>query len=260
MLAGGELWTNTFPDGLTATLQVGSDETRETTFADGTSISLELGPEPRFGMQSPVPVSMTVATGGHTMEVTTERTVTQTDPSDPLTVQTQTDQVTVNGRTHATTIDVTTSPATMTQATHAGRTSVTELDAEGRPTKVTVQSGSIALYPTELSYYDSGVHKGLLHTITQGAAADERAYELVYDSEGNLASISAPLGKTVTFGHDAIGRVKSKTFPDGERVVPTSPAASMMCTSFPSPRASRASKALASPGLSTVSASSRPTS
>jgi RHS repeat-associated protein len=143
--------------------------------------------------------------------------VTQTDPNNPLSLTKQQDKVTVNGKLFTTTFDKTVSPPTVTRSTAAGRSTVTQLDAKGRPTQITVQS-TLGLQPVHFAYYGSGPHAGKLQSIVQGAGSTERRYALSYDSSGNLASIAAPLGKTVSYGYDSVGRVTAKVLPDGSRV------------------------------------------
>ena len=126
---------------------------------------------------------------------------------------TEEETVTVNGRSFVTTFDSSQSEVVATSA--EGRTTVTELNDTGRPTQVSMTGH----YPINFTYYSGlGPHWNRLHTISQGEGGEERTYVLSYDDEGNLASIAAPLGKTVSFTHDASGRVTSKTFPDGEKV------------------------------------------
>ena len=179
--AGGERWTNTFPDGTSTTLDLNTNESRLLTLADGSTLATSREPDPRFGMLAPVPKSVSLHTDAKTLSITGSRTVTQTDPTNPFSLTTQQEKVTVNGRLFTTTFDKTVSPPKVTRTTAAGRSSVTELDAKGRPTKLTVQN-TLGLLPVTLSYYSSGPHLGRLQSIVQGTGADERRYELAYDA------------------------------------------------------------------------------
>ena len=126
----------------------------------------------------------------------------------------------INGRTFTEAIDRTTSPATITKTTAAGRKSVTELDADGRPIKVTVGdpvNDPIKLFPTEYSYYDTGLHKGRLYTVTQGTGSDARVSTLFYNDQGHLDSIQDPMSRWVELGYEN-DRLKTKTLPDGNIV------------------------------------------
>ena len=176
-------------------------------------------PDPRFGMLAPIPTEVSIETGGKTLVTSAERTVTLTNPDDPTTVETLTDTVTLNGRVFETLFDATGAVPTLTRTTNAGRVTTTELDTEGRPTRVEVV-GSLGLAPTTMTYYDASTPelKGLLRTMTQGSGTEARAYEFFYDAAGNLESVQAPLTNVVSFTYDGATRVTGKTFPDGEEV------------------------------------------
>ena len=51
---------DTAPDGTQTELLLGADASRRTTTPDGTVTTLIPGPEPRFGMQAPIPSALTV--------------------------------------------------------------------------------------------------------------------------------------------------------------------------------------------------------
>ena len=61
---GDKQMTNTFPDGTQTTSLSKTDGTQTTTTSDGTVTTVQQGPDPRFGMQSPNLKSMTVQTPG----------------------------------------------------------------------------------------------------------------------------------------------------------------------------------------------------
>ncbi|MBI4704111.1 MAG: hypothetical protein HY744_23630, partial [Deltaproteobacteria bacterium] len=200
------------PDGLSAVASFSKEATAATALPDGTTIDLAEGPDPRFGMSSPLPKTVTLKTGGKTFKIATEQTATLADPLDKLSLKTLTEKATVNGRVFTATFDGTGFAPKITRTTPAGRKTVTEVDAVGRPTKIQVAS----LVPTELAYYglfDPPLLKGLLKSTSQGA----RKYEYFYDDYGNLQTVKGPLGKVVHLAHDAAGRVTEKTFPDGSR-------------------------------------------
>ena len=70
-----------------------------TTLPDGTITSSTMGPDPRWGLQAPVPLSGTVTLGTLTMVTSGSRTDTLGDPFNPFSLISQTDTATVNGRT-----------------------------------------------------------------------------------------------------------------------------------------------------------------
>ncbi|MBI4700819.1 MAG: hypothetical protein HY744_06595 [Deltaproteobacteria bacterium] len=218
------LLANTFPDGLKATSTVQASGNRATTLPDGTEVSPSYSPDPRFSTAAPLP-SLAVKTGGKSLTVTTQRAAELLVPENPLSIKSLTDAVAINGRSFTTTyLPAATNNLPYDQVvrtTPAGRKSITEIDAKGRPIKVTVPS-ALGLVPTEFFYYDPQLDPsqpgGKLRAIRQVAGVEERLYQLVYDPQGNLASIEAPLGKSVGFQYDPVGRVTAKVMPDGSKV------------------------------------------
>src|SRR5262249_39934567 len=98
---GDKRRVNIFPNGLQEERGIGTNGSRTTTLPDGTVQSLILGPDPRFGMQSPLPTQIQVRTpSGLVSTLTESRTVTLSDPLDPLALLTQTDILTLNNRTY----------------------------------------------------------------------------------------------------------------------------------------------------------------
>jgi YD repeat-containing protein len=96
---GGMTRTDTQPDTTVTTRAIGTDGSTKTTLADGTLINSLDGPDPRFTMLAPIPKSIATTTGGLTSTLTTARSVTLSDPNNPLSLTALTDTVTLNGRT-----------------------------------------------------------------------------------------------------------------------------------------------------------------
>ena len=94
---------------------IGTDGSRKTTLADGTDHLLE-GPDPRFSMQAPLPKSLTTTTGGLTSTLTTQRSVNLANPTDPLSLTSQSDTVQLNGRTFTSVYNAATKTTTNTSA------------------------------------------------------------------------------------------------------------------------------------------------
>lgn len=133
--------------------------------------------------------------------MTTSRSVTLADPFDPLSLQTLTDTVAMNGRTSIAQFDVATRTWTRTSA--AGRISTTVLDAAGR----VVRSAVPLVLPVEMTY-DS---HGRISSTAQGT----RSHSFAYDAAtGYLSGVTDPLSQTVLFQRDAVGRVTRQTLPD----------------------------------------------
>ncbi|MGH7164136.1 MAG: RHS repeat-associated core domain-containing protein [Nitrospiraceae bacterium] len=149
--------------------------------------------------------SLTVQTpGGLTSSLTTTRVVSLSNPTDPLSLATQTDTLVTNGRTYTSTY--TQATRLLSTTTPAGRTSTVALDAKGRVAAEQVTGLEAVSYS-----YDA---VGRLSTITQGTGVDARTSTLSYNSKNELVSIMDPVGRTVGFAYDLAGRVTTQTLPD----------------------------------------------
>ena len=196
---------DTEADGISTDLILGTDASRKTTAPDGAITTLTPGPDPRFGMQAPLPSSLTVkAPSGLTATFAMTRSVTLSDPNNLLSLTTQTDTRTLNGR--AATSTYTASTKTFTDRSPANRQVTRTLDAQGRVVREQVDS----LEPVAFTYDP----RGRLSTVTQGTGGTARAATFTYNAEGFLASVTDPLSRTVSFGYDLNGRVTSQTLPD----------------------------------------------
>lgn len=202
---GGQRRIVSFPDGTQSELVIGADGSRATTTPDGTVTTILQGPDPRFGMQAPLASSVTVRTpGGLTYTATASRTASLSDPHNLLSLTSQVDTATVNGRAYTSTYTAAT--RTFTDTTAAGRQRTTTVDAQGR----VVREEIAGLLPVDYTY-DT---RGRLTTINQGTGTDARITTFAYNSDGYLATIADPLNRVVGFGYDAAGRVIQQTLPD----------------------------------------------
>jgi len=129
--SGNRTLTVSFPDGTSNTSVLDSRTGRQTTtLSDGTVITQSRDSDPVYGRQYPI-TSTTVSTPAKlTMKQSSTRSVTLSDPEDPLTVTAWSESSTVNGKTSTTSYNGST--RTFTDSTPAGRTSTRTLDARGR--------------------------------------------------------------------------------------------------------------------------------
>jgi RHS repeat-associated protein len=196
----------TFPDGAKNQLVSQTNATRTLTVRNGTVSTSQQGPDPRFGMQVPVLTSWTLTTPGRlTWNTTDTRTVSLSDPSNQLSLATQTDVVKLNNHTYTRTYDA--ASRTFTLTTPAGRQHTATIDLQGRPLRVAVPG----LNPLQFAY-DS---RGRLISLTQ----DNRTYTFAYDSHSFLSLLTDPLTHTLSFIRDAVGRTTDITQPDGNHVL-----------------------------------------
>ncbi|MBI3782216.1 MAG: RHS repeat protein, partial [Deltaproteobacteria bacterium] len=210
---GSQVRTTDLPDGTEEQLTIGIDGSRtvkrlsvpdgsnhRTVLSTQTSTS---GPDPRFGMESPV-TSSTVTQGDVTATINTVREAPLANDSDLTSITRTTEKVIVNGQT----VERTYVPATSTytDTSPENRHTYTVVDAQGRPVKQTV--GNLAM--TEYHYDGNGKLDG----ISQGG----RITTMTYDTHGNVDSVTDPAYRTVTFTYDDAGRVASQAFDDGRSI------------------------------------------
>jgi RHS repeat-associated protein len=202
--AQSEQHTNTWPNGLQASSSNGLQSgllSNSATLPGGTSINQTLGPDPVWGIQSPVLTSETLTQGNLTMNITGSRSTVLGTAGNPFSVTTMTDTHAVNGRTFTSTY--TGANRTYVAKTPVGRTMTVGLDSLER----TASLQTAGLTATDFAY-DS---HGRLSSATQGP----RKTTYSYDTDGLLASVTDPLKQTTSFAYDADGQLLSNTLPDG---------------------------------------------
>ena len=158
--------------GATTTTLVGTDGVVTVTRPDGTVVTEEAGPDPRFGMEAPLTTRMTVTTpAGRRTVMSRTRSVDLATPGAPLSLRSLTETTTVNGRVQTTSFDATTSRWTDTSP--AGRQLVTDIDGQGRPLRIE----SAGITPSVYTYADGRLTK---------SAQGERTEAYAYDASGRV--------------------------------------------------------------------------
>jgi RHS repeat-associated protein len=198
----------TYPSSLSTTVTTTADGTVTTVDPDGTSATGVMSPDPRFGLAVPLMSSMTqTSPSGATITVTRQRTVTLSDPANPLSLSGLTDTTTLAGNTNTTSY---TQPGrTLTTTGPGGGTIVTTLNNDGLP--ISSQTGSL----NSVNYgYDT---RGRMTSVSTGSAAAARTTTTSYGSDGYVSTVTNPL-HTVSYSHDAVGRILDATLPDGNHV------------------------------------------
>ncbi len=231
ILANGDrLQRVTAPDQTQSTTLFKVDEGAQiSTFADGTAVNLIEGPDPRFGMMSPVPESTVITTpGGLVNTVETSRLATLTDASDVLSHTSLSETLLVNGRAHSSVYS--TASLTWSDTSAAGRTQTRVLDVKGRLSRSTVtdlapvdftynsdgrmesitQDDGVNLRSTLMTYYQSGAQKGFLQSVID---AEMRQISFAYDDAGRLTQQTLPDGRDVFYSYDENGNLASITPP-----------------------------------------------
>ena len=201
-LPDGQQQRTTFlPDGTQEETVIGTGGSQATTFPGGLLIDATQGPDPRFGMQAPIGSDLTVTTpDGQITSLTSSRTANLSDPTNPLSLTTQTDAFSLNGRAFSTAY--TAGTQTFTDTTPDNRQQTTTVNAQGQITQHQVGN----LTPTQFTYDP----QGRLSVFTQGP----RTSLMNYDANGNLASITDSTSRVLSFEYDAAGRVTKQVLPD----------------------------------------------
>jgi RHS repeat-associated protein len=214
--------TTTFPDGTHSIVDRGTDGVTTATFADGTSLVTTLGPDPRWGMLTPLPARQSLTTPGGRSEVTTlARTVTLASPNDLFSVRRLVNTVTSDGKTGTSTyaFDPTqpesgANQRTITSTSPAGRASTTVIDGHGRITQQTLAG----LEPVTVGY----TGQGRLSTLTAGTDPTQRQVTVGYGAANPdaayVASITGPLSSAGSFSYNAAGRLVQEVLAGGRTV------------------------------------------
>jgi RHS repeat-associated protein len=199
--------TTTDAAGMQSTSLIAQDGRRSATNANGTLMSVELGPDPRWGMRAPVPATVTLQTpSGLTLTGTAQRTLTLTSPTALLSLNTLTDILTIGGRTFTSTYAGST--RTLTRTWPSGRQRNVVFDNRAR----IVQSQHGILAPVSFAY-DA---QGRLATVTRGTGGSSRTTVYTYGPSGFLQRVTDPLGRIDEVVRDAAARVTQQILPGSE--------------------------------------------
>ena len=210
---GSNLDLETAPDGAQSSLIVAQGGTRTTKAADGTVTTIQETGDPRFGMQSPLMASVTIRTpSGLTWTGSQTRTATLQSPANLLSLLSFQETATVNGKTTKRQFDPAT--RTWTTTTAAGRSSTITVDNLDRPLTLAVPG----VAPVTMSYDEAGHLRSA--GMSDGATSRTTSYQYYATgpAKGWLQSVTDPLGRTVSYQYDAVGRVTAKLLPNGEQV------------------------------------------
>ncbi len=184
-------------------VEIDSGNTVQTTTPDGVVTAVSSGPDPRFGMQAPVPVSVTITEpGGRVTSYSEARSVALSDSSNPLSVTSATDVQTLDGA--STTDDYDGATKTFTLTTPAGRIQKMSVDAVGRPILFTPD-------PSVTSVAISYDAHGNLSSLAQGTLEDD----LTYDGEGRKLTMKDGAGHTASYRYADAQGTTTMTDPSG---------------------------------------------
>ncbi len=183
----------------------GANGQNTVTSPDGTQTFGAFSADPRFGPQAPIPSLVTIETpDGIRATLAQTRSVTLSDPSNLLSVQTATTTQVLNGNAWTTLFNAGQSTSVLTSPT--GRTITTTLDAKGQPTQVAVPG----MAPLTFSYNS--------HGDVVSTARGSIALALSYDASGHLESTTDGLGHVVSYTNDPLGRPIQVALQDSRRI------------------------------------------
>jgi RHS repeat-associated protein len=199
---GGEQRTVVSAADLRTSLTEANTGAAVVTDPDGMITTAVSGPDPRFGVSSPVETLRTIVLpSGLTYQQTTKRTVTLDSAGHVAALK---DVVNVNGRTSTTSFDI--ASRTLTRTSPQGRVSQALFDALGH----LVEARPPGLLPLDYTY-----DRGRPKQITQGT----RTWILSYGPDGFVSAVTDPLGHTQSLIRDAAGRPTTQTLEDGASAI-----------------------------------------
>ncbi|MBL8220611.1 MAG: hypothetical protein JNL62_15360, partial [Bryobacterales bacterium] len=167
-----------------------------------------LNPDPRWGAQAPLPSQTARMPSGLTNSAGMTRSVRLQDATNPFSLTEVNDTVVRNG--NIATSRYAGSNRTFTRISAGSRVSTAQLDANGR----VIRTQFASFHPVQYEYDG----RGRLSRMSQGTAAESRVMLFGYDSNGRLASVTDPLGRSAAMTYDAAGRLNRQTLTDGKNV------------------------------------------
>ena len=164
-----------------------ADGTYSSRALDGTRITSTLGPDPRWGMLSPLTANAQLQTpDGLSLTMASTRTATLSTPGDPFSLVALTDTLKMNNRTYTGTYN--SAARTWTITTPAGRQSTMLLDDQGR----LVQRQMPGLAPLRHDYDN----RGRVISVTQGLSPTARVSTFAYGADGFTSAITSSISRS----------------------------------------------------------------
>jgi RHS repeat-associated protein len=182
-------------------LESGAETT--VTQPNGVVTTLSYGPDPRWGLLAPLPVTRTQVTpGGLSQSITLTRTATLLDPSDLLSLERYTETMSINGRDYSTTYE--TATRQYVETSPAGRQRTRTLDAKGNTVKLDIAP---SVSPATFDY-DA---RGRMSRMAQGA----QSATFAHDARDRVISRTNAAGGVIRYDFDDSDRLRSTTLPSG---------------------------------------------
>ena len=224
---------NTFPDLSMAVMYIFPDGSNKSTFSDGTSLTQKFHTDPRWGMLAPTPVSQVEDSNGTVINTSIVRRQANVDPTNPLSLISQTQTQEINGNVFLSKFDRTS--LTSTELSPEGIEQSVKLNKNGQVIEsssccqakvvnafsATGQLDTFSLVSsnenrkTVFDYHRDGENQGLLYQITN-AIGEKTRFEQ-YNSHGNLELISLPDKHLIKLQYDKNNNIAAITPPGKPR-------------------------------------------
>ena len=209
--ASGRAQTYTPPDGTHTTVSTDTTGQHAIALADGTTIKLGAQPDPRWGMDAPVPTPVDETRPDGVTRHTTTTVTSATAPSDPLAVSAWSRTTDVDGSQWLQKADPT--ARTIAWSDPAGRATTQTYDTGGRFITRTAPG-----HPDLSLAYDD---QGRISTWTSGRGADAGTTRYTYDTTNGVMEVTRPDGIVEHATVDSFGRIVRQTAADGSAVLAT---------------------------------------
>jgi YD repeat-containing protein len=197
------------PEGLSRTRTTLAGGSSTLTSPDGSQMVTTSAPDPRFGMQVPTFRSQRFTfPSGLQAAATLERTIELADPANPTTINVLTDILQVNGNVYRLHFHRVT--GRFTRRTPEGREDFAGIDSLGR----LLESGYADFAVSTFNYDEVG----RLESLTRGEGSDLRLTAFRFGPDGRLAVLTDPLGRSLSWTRDAVGRPIRFALGDGREL------------------------------------------
>jgi RHS repeat-associated protein len=193
---------------------------------DGSVVLRAIQGDPRFQSLAPLTTTTASTPAGHRLTSKISRSVTLADRSDPLSVTSLVETLSVNSRQWQTAF--TSSNRSLVTRTPLGRQSTVVLNGQSDVASIQIPGLATATFA-----YNT---KGQLASIQQSA----RHTDFGYNSSGLIERITDPLSRSVSFLYDKAGRVTQQTLPDGRLITFTYDASGNLTSVTPPSRPAHA--------------------
>jgi RHS repeat-associated protein len=211
---GNQRQTNTFPTGAITTNNLSTNGSETLTFADGSTSIPSKTPDPRFGLRSPLYKTTLKMPSNLEFNSESKRTVTLSDPSDLLSVQTITEETTFcpgcpDPRTYRLTYSAADKKYTHNTAEWRSREII--VNDQGSITRIDVIPGDYGMFinPVTFTYNSQG--------FLMGTAFGDTSRTFNYDALGRVETTVNAARETIRYGYDAANKVTALTSPLGNR-------------------------------------------